>query len=87
LDKKLYAAISDADAMKSDLLDLEESLQKLSNYPVATAFLINAYQENILNVEALWREIEQNEAFQTNYQNRDQAIRDFYRIKSKRNNH
>ena len=86
MDNRLYAAISDADDFKGDMLDLEEAMQKLSNYPVATAHLINAYQKTIFNAETLWREIEQTEEFQTTYQNREQAIEDFYRIKSKRNN-
>lgn len=84
MDKKLYVAIGDADALKGDMLALEESLQKLSQFPVATAHLINAYQETILNAETLWREIEQTEEFQAQYQNREQAIKDFYRTKSKR---
>ncbi len=87
MNKKLYAAIGDADAFKGNMLDLEESLQKLSQFPVATAHLINAYHETILNAETLWREIEQSEEFQADYQNRDQAIREFYRIKFKRENH
>lgn len=84
MNKKLYVAIGDADAFKDDMLDLEESLQKLSQFPVATAHLINAYQETILNAEKLWREIEQTEEFQAQYQNREQAIKDFYRTKLKR---
>lgn len=84
MNKKLYVAIGDADAFKGDMLDLEESLQKLSQFPVATAHLINAYQETILNAETLWREIEQTEEFQAQYQNREQAIKDFYRTKLKR---
>lgn len=81
MNKKLYAAIGDADSARCDLLDLEESLQKLSQFPVATAHLLNAYQETILNAETLWREIEQTEEYQAQYQDRNQAIKDFYRIK------
>jgi len=81
LNKKLYAAIGDADAFKGYMLDLEESLPKLSQFPVATAHLLNAYQETILNAETLWREIEQTEEYQAQYQDRNQAIKDFYRIK------
>ena len=81
MDNRIYTAISDADDFKGDMLDLEEAMQKLSIYPVATAHLLNAYQENIFNAETLWREIEQTKEFQTTYQNREQAIEDFYRIK------
>lgn len=81
MNKKLYAAIGDADSARGDLLDLEESLQRLSQFPVATAHLLNAYQETILNAETLWREIEQTEEYQAQYQDRNQAIKDFYRIK------
>lgn len=81
MDKKLYAAIGDVDSARGDLLDIEESLQKLSQFPVATAHLLNAYHETILNAETLWREIEQTEEYQAQYQDRNQAIKDFYRIK------
>ena len=86
MDNRLYAKLGDADGVHADLQDIEEALQKLSIYPVATAYLINAYQETIFDAETLWREIEQTEEFQTTYQNREQAIEDFYRIKSKRDN-
>ena len=81
MDNRIYAAISDAEDFKGDMLDIEEAMQKLSNYPVATAHLIEAYRQTILDVETLWRKIEQNKEFQATYQNREQAFRDFCRIK------
>ena len=86
MDNSLFAAIGDVDDLKSDMLDIDEAMQKLSNFPVATAHLIHAYKKTMINAETLWREIEQTEEFQTTYQNREQAINDFYRIKSKRVN-
>ena len=81
MDKRLYAQIGDADGVHADLQDIEEALQKLSNYPVATALLLDSYRQTVLDGETLWREIEQREDFQATYQNREQAFRDFCRIK------
>jgi hypothetical protein len=59
--------------VRDDALAYFEAICALSKNEAATALLLNAFREAVLDTEKLWKDIEQREDFKTCYTDREQA--------------
>ena len=77
MDKQLAFQIREAIESNGDAIDLYDVICSLSTHEKATATLLDAYAQAVLETESRWTQIEKRPDYR--YQSREQAVNDFHK--------
>lgn len=75
--RELMIKIEDAEFQRDSALEIEDAIVNLSESKMAVGALLDAYRNALVRAETQWREIESRADFRANYQNREEARREY----------
>ena len=77
MNRDLLVAIEDAELAKERANDLQDAICALCERQYTILILLDAFKENVLEHERLWRDIELRSDFKAQYSDRETAQADY----------